>query len=265
MAARKRKRIANQKKNKFNAQRVIKPVLKMALFPVIIFLIIIASFFFLRNVIVNSDYFNIKNVVIVNPAVYGQLRTEEVLNLVNGKSIFRFDTRMIARQLKRNHPEFKNIIIKRILPDTIEAEIVPRGPIALIEAGDYYMIDKKGIVISKEDSTVSGMPIVTGIYFWHRPKEGKAITSDKLDYVFDIIAVFGSNEKLKKFSIFKIDVSNKKDPSIYLEFGLEIKTGPDDLTEKISKLAVVLNDKKVNLDNLRYIDLRFKDPVLGPK
>jgi cell division septal protein FtsQ len=61
-----------------------------------------------------------------------------------------------------------------------------------------------------------------------------------------------------------LDVSDRDNIVINI-YGAEIKMGQEDFTRKIYQMKNIMNDPKINMKDIKYIDLRFEDPVIAPK
>ena len=46
---------------------------------------------------------------------------------------------------------------------------------------------------------------------------------------------------------------------------LKIIMDEDDLDHELKMLSLVLSQAKVDANNIKYIDMRFKEPILGKK
>ncbi len=70
---------------------------------------------------------------------------------------------------------------------------------------------------------------------------------------------------LKGYQIKRIDASSLANLAFYILENIEIKIGPNDIGNKLSLLNSVLAQIKGDLNRIRYIDLRFKEPVIKYK
>ena len=62
-----------------------------------------------------------------------------------------------------------------------------------------------------------------------------------------------------------IHVDNLLKIYFHLSNGLQVIVDQERIDQKIKLLAFVLAQKKIDLEQTKYIDLRFKEPVLGKK
>ena len=73
-------------------------------------------------------------------------------------------------------------------------------------------------------------------------------------------------EGLSNYKIKKIDVVNALNLSVFIqdigpEF-LEVKLGADNIKYKLALLGGLIAAASKDIGNIKYIDLRFKDPVI---
>jgi len=117
----------------------------------------------------------------------------------------------------------------------------------------------------------AGLPVVTGLetkVFGPRP--GKAYNISELVLVLHILKEIGKNSLLKDCKLIRIDVSDIANSSIFLPCPnpspgpceLEVKLGRDKIKDKVNIMAGLLIDAKNDSSSIKYIDLRFKDPVI---
>jgi cell division septal protein FtsQ len=112
------------------------------------------SNYILRNVsVISNGYWNSKNKVISN-----------FLKLKIGKdNIFKLDLKKInAKSL--DLPGVKNCETKRILPDTVQINLIERVPRAKISRHNAYLVDEDGIILMKKYCMTSAqsLPLITG-------------------------------------------------------------------------------------------------------
>ncbi|MCK4462997.1 MAG: cell division protein FtsQ, partial [Candidatus Omnitrophica bacterium] len=134
-----------------------------------------------------------------------------------------------------------------------------------IKAFKYFPVDEEAVVLSPQSEAKEGLPIITGISIWARPKKGEILRSNRINSALALLKGINESKILTEYEVERIDVSNIRNITFYLDNGLEIKIGHGNLREKLKKLSIILSDPKIDINNLKYVDLRFKDAVLGPK
>jgi len=112
-------------------------------------------------------------------------------------------------------------------------------------------------------------------------KAGKRYTSPELTLALNIIGELKSNRFLKSYKIRRVDVTNLQNAAFFIPFlalsadkvqpqqgsprsleGLEVRIGTDNIKNKMMMLAGIFLQSKNDILNIKYVDLRFKDPVI---
>ncbi len=246
-------------------RNIVFTLLKKSIIPLMAICLVLFLYQGIKLIFVKSPYFKISRIDIIPGTDLVNLDKSEVLESLKGKNIFTVDIKNTARAIHTDYPELKKVVVKRVMPDMLQVVIVPRIPVALIKAFKYFPVDEEAVMLSPQSDVKEGLPIITGISIWARPKKGEILRSDRINSALALLKGIKESKILTEYSLQRIDVSNIRNIAFYLDNALEIKIGHGDLREKLKKLSMVLNDPKIDIDNLEYIDLRFKDTVLGPK
>ncbi|MCK5450544.1 MAG: cell division protein FtsQ/DivIB, partial [Candidatus Omnitrophica bacterium] len=181
------------------------------------------------------------------------------------KNIFVVDPEQVRILAKKRLSHLKKIEVKRLLPDTLEIEIVSREPVAVLDTSGGIVIDSEGIVLAVGD-VPENLPKIKGLsFFFGRPEKGEKIEKSSLDK--GLVLIRGLKNKLQKKHmklIDYVDISDKRNTIIV--FGdVVIKMGEDRFSLKIEALKEILADPNVKLKDIGYIDLRFSEAVISVK
>lgn len=251
-----------KKKNRTQSKRIEpkKIPTKKISYAIIALAVVLAGYLFIRN----SGYFKVETVKIIDAKNAAQINTKDLLKLYKGRNIFSIDIRSLSSQIKNDYPVVKDAIVRRILPNRLEIDIVARIPIAKIKSYEYFPIDRSGIVLSPEIKT-GNLPVIIGFSMWLRPRVGQKLENNKLENAFLLIDALNQTNVFSDYSVTTIDTSNYNNLSFYMENGTEVKIGGEDFLERLKKLKQTFSNPKMDKDNIKYIDLRFRDVVIGPK
>jgi hypothetical protein len=139
-----------------------------------------------------------------------------------------------------------------------------RSPLAFVKLYRYFYVDENCVLFDRRTGQeVPDLPVITGLETKiFGAKSGKKYNVKELGLALDIIKELNNNKALRDYKIKVIDVSNPMNSSVFLEGGLEIKIGQEDLGKRINLLSTLLTNMKNDLKQIKYIDLRFKDPVI---
>ncbi|UCD55533.1 MAG: cell division protein FtsQ/DivIB [Candidatus Omnitrophota bacterium] len=237
---------------KFNVKRILRVA--------VIFVLIAAIYLFLGN----SRYFKLDTIEVIDKSHATTLKADNLLPMYEGRNIFRIDIDSLSAQIKRDTPTIKHAIVKKILPNKLEIDIVPRVPIAKIKSHGYFPIDRTGMILSPDIKTEK-LPVIMGFSVWLNPKVGTKLENPQVRNAFLLIDALEESAVLSDYAISAIDVSNYRNLSFYLEDGIEVKIGSEDFLDRLYRLRTTFAKPELDKENIKYIDLRFKDVVIGPK
>ncbi len=239
---------------------------KVSLLQPLLVLLVVGFFFFIGAKkaffwVKNSSYFRVARVTCSTPSRAKSL--ERFLYLKN-QSIFNVDLAHVQKQLEWSYPEVGEIRVLKRFPDEICIVLKERKPFAALALGaNSFLIDRQGFIVSKDISSQGAFPLVRGLP--SPPKTvslGQRIVSSNLEVALNIIDLFNRNKALARFVIVKMDVGNLSRISFFLGEQLEVVIDNEGAQEKINTLGVILEKAKLDWERIRYIDLRFQEPVI---
>ncbi|MCX5705927.1 MAG: hypothetical protein NTZ92_07725 [Candidatus Omnitrophica bacterium] len=228
------------------------------------------------NALMTSEYFKVREVI----ASEGNANA---LSYFKGKNIFSIDLEREAWAISQVNPDCRKVVLVRNLPDRIIVHFNRRKPVALIKLYKEFVIDDEGVLLNVQGSPEeANLPMIVGLETKiFGAKAGKRYTSPELTLAQNIIGELKSNKFLKSYKIRRIDVTNLQNASFFIPFlassadkvqpqrgspkaidGLEVKIDPDNIKNKIMMLAGIFLQSKNDIINIKYVDLRFKDPVI---
>lgn len=80
----------------------------------------------------------------------------------------------------------------------------------------------------------------------------------------DLLRELKKAKFLKNYGANRIDAGDLENLSFYLASGVEVRIGPENFKDRLETLSRTLKDPRLVMDKIKYIDLRFKDVVIGP-
>jgi len=247
--------------------------------PVVLVLIILLALGFILGyiwrILTTAEYFRVKDIV-----------SKEVLNVdlsyLKGKNIFSLDLPQEAANIRENCLDCSRIRLARVLPDRIFVELIRRKPLAFIKLYRYFAIDEDGFIFqSSLAPDDAGLPVITGLETKvFGPKPGKRYESRELSAALLILKEAAKARLLNDFKIQKLNVGGVDNITVQIpipqgaqvsyanwktpkekEF-IEIKFGQGNIRDKVVIMAGLINQEKRNLRSIKYIDLRFNEPVI---
>jgi hypothetical protein len=244
----------------------------------IVIIILLALCFILGyiwRILTTAEYFRVKDIV-----------SKEVLSVdlsyLKGKNIFELNLPQEAANIAGGCPDCSRIRLARVLPDRIFVELIKRKPLAFIKLYRYFAIDEDGFIFqSTLEPDNAGLPVITGLETKvFGPKPGKRYASSELSAALLILKEAAQSRLLNNYKIQKLNVGGVNDITVQIpiqqgsqasyagwqapkknEF-LEIKFGQGNIRDKVVIMAGLINQEKRNLGSIKYIDLRFNEPVI---
>ena len=226
----------------------------------VIFALITAMYLFFGN----SLYFKLNNIEVIDKSHASMLNAGELLTTYKGRNIFGIDINSLSAQIKRDSPAIKNAIVKRMLPNKLEIDIIPRIPVAKIQSLRDFSVDRAGVVLPPDIKT-GKLPLIRGFSMWLRPKVGTRLENPKIQSAFLLLDALEESSTLSDYTVTAIDVSSYRNLSFYLENGIEVKIGSEDFLDRLNRLKTTLAKPGLDKENIKYIDLRFEGVVIVPK
>lgn len=232
------------------------------------------SFVSIKHAFLETGYFIVKGVEL---ELYGETRYLRSSSLTGfndknivGVNIFFIDLKAFKEEIELAHPEFKDVIVRRLLPNKLIVRARMRKAVAQIRSDRYYPVDAKGVLLPDvKNFPDSELPLIIGISAnpakIQRANFGN-FDGEKIAKALDIIKEMREREELSKYKLKSVDATDPGNFSFFLErSNVEIKIGNSDFKNRLSTLATVLEQLGSDIDKFKYIDLRFEDPIIGPR
>ncbi|MFA5287020.1 MAG: hypothetical protein WC394_01960 [Candidatus Omnitrophota bacterium] len=248
----------------------VKPLIISA----IIIVVVVFVVGYVWEALTTSDYFNVKG--IINRA---ELNSD--FSYLKGRNIFTLDLNEESLSIAKKCPDCLKVRLTRVLPDRLFVQFIRRKPIAIVKLYRYFVVDQYGVFIgSVYNLGELNLPLVTGLetkLFGITP--GKKCVAKELVLALTIIKEFNKSALMRGYRIQKIDVGTADDITIFIPVNsnkdlysqwkapgreniLEVRISQGNILEKIAVISGLMNQEKRNLGNIKYIDFRFKEPVI---
>jgi len=234
-----------------------KPFLIILLIGFFCFVGVRKAFFFVKN----SSYFQVHRITCSVPS---RAKSLQKFLYLKDESIFDVNLGGLQKQLEWSFPEVGAIRVFKRFPDEILIVFKERPPYAAVLLGsNYFLIDRQGFTVSKDPSSQGMFPLIRGLPSpLKNAALGQRIASEQLQMALKILDLFSQNKALRPFVIGKIDIGNLSRISFYLGDQLEVVIDKENIQDKINTLGVILEKAKLDWERIRYIDLRFQEPVI---
>ena len=189
-------------------------------------------------------------------------------NSLIGANIWTVDLDEVAGQLQRQAPWFKTVRVIRQLPDTLQVEAIARSPIAQVRLNAWYPVDREGFIMPEgHDAPPTGLVQLLGADTPKVPlRAGQPNASERLQLALRVLDTVRHSRAGAARRVNAIDVSDPNQISLLLEDGTEVRCGAEDqLGIQLGRLRSALEQLARRQVDVRYIDVRFQDPVVSPR
>jgi len=209
----------------------------------------------------SSPLFEIKDVMIDRSIGFIDLRS---LKDLKGNNIFKVDIRKIDRQIAQRYPYIAQLRVVRQLPDRILILAKKREPLMQIFIRKKYLIlDTEGVALYYTLQPAA-LPQIYGIPLEHDWLFlGGHIRGPELSKVVDILDAFKASPYLRKWRIHAVQAENLSKIDLLVGENMHVILDQEDTQDKIDVLQMLISANKIDLNQVKYIDLRFKEPVIA--
>ncbi len=241
--------------------------------PAIILLAISLLLGYIWKVLSTSDFFSVKKVMVRNSA--------QSFDYLKGRNIFSLDLGSESRREMLKCADCRKIRFLKILPDCLIVDFVKRKPVAIAKFYKNYVVDGEGFFFTPAGSIEEAeLPVIYGLETKiFGPKPGVKYKRPEIDLALSIIKEFNANRSLRHFTLKRVDVAGTQNASIFILlpkqavdytrpvplvgwYGFEVRIGEGSIKQKMMILGGLLIQAEKELQNIKYIDLRFKEPVI---
>ena len=216
---------------------------------------------------VNSPTFELRQVRILNMGTLTPEQAFRFSELRRGENLIHLDLVNVQQVIKRKHPEFKEVLVRRVLPNRIEVILKRRTPVAQIAFGRYVQVDKDLVILPGSSAVpFKNLTIIEGASV---PGEGLyvgvSIQDARARKAIKLAEWIKQSNILRQHALTKIDIGSPKNISLFVDSDIEIRIGGSHLIERFKILDQTLKTVALDRSKIRYIDLRFDDVVIGPR
>ena len=197
-----------------------------------------------------------------------RLTREEVIGLAGvrpGDDMLSLRLRRIGEQLSKN-PWVEKVRVRRYFPHVLALEVTEREPVAVINMGFLYYVDKNGEVFKTlNEGDNLDYPVVTGISEEDMSKD-PAGSKEALKKVCDLVALLSSRSVFRLTDISEIHYGKGFGFTLFTtDAGVPVKLGNSSFNEKLDRLARIYDGLQPQMSGLAYIDLDFNDRIIVKK
>jgi len=155
-----------------------------------------------------------------------------------------------------NHPWIDTAVIWRELPGTIRVHIRERHPIALVLAGNLYLVDHDGKVIDTfdHDPKYASLPVLTGI--------NEVSNEGEIRQALQFVSALSEDPKVLN-QVSEINYYDGQNTIVYLRgFSFGLLVSKDGILPMIKKFIDYSELIKKNFTDVKVVDLRYQSQII---
>ncbi|MBL0226638.1 MAG: FtsQ-type POTRA domain-containing protein [Geobacteraceae bacterium] len=218
-----------------------------------------------KRAIDSTTFFRLKNIEVSSAK---RLTQEEILALVGveaGQDMSRMNLKRMGEQLAQN-PWVETVRIHRYFPDRLSISITEREPLAIVNMGYIYYLDRKGTVFKVlNQGDKLDYPVVTG-FSEEEMNSNPAVTREALKTTCELLGILQEKGSFILADVSEIHYDKGYGFTLFTNSGaLPVKVGAGDFSAKIDRFARIYKDLMVQRASLQYIDLDYLDKIVVKK
>ena len=154
-------------------------------------------------------------------------------------------------------------MVKRF-PNQVSVLAKQRVPYAQLQIQDKIVVlDREAVILSLEDKKDKNLPDIVGTKL-KNPKLvlGMPLKGSDIWLTLKIIKLFSANSAFDPYVIKGVNIENLSKIHFTLSNQLDVIIDRDKIAQKIRVLGIVLAQDRLDLGDVKYIDLRLKEPII---
>ena len=185
-----------------------------------------------------------------------------------GRNIWSLDLPSVAADLRDQQPWLKEVRVVRRLPNVVEVQTQIRQPVAQVKLEKWYPVDADGVFLPVP---VSDTDLTLPKFFGVRnsktsAKPGIPSADEALQLALRVMRSVQSSSALASRHLEAVDVSDPMGIRLMLDGETEVRCGAEEeLASHLDRLKTALKTVDHEEMSVRYIDVRFQDPVVAPR
>jgi len=194
-----------------------------------------------------------------------RLSRDEVIALAGvrpGDDMLGLRLSRIGEQVGKN-PWIEKIRVHRYFPHTLAIDITEREPVAVVNLGCLYYVDRKGDVFKPlTDGDRLDFPVLTGFSEDDLGKDPKGFR-EGIAASLQLLGLLKEKAPFPLADISEIHYGKGYGFTLFtVRGGVPVRLGNGNLEEKLTRLARIYRDLLVQLPQLQYIDLDYTDKII---
>jgi cell division protein FtsQ len=225
-------------------------------------LVVAALALWLGRVLVASEWLQVQHIVIRGHARLSAAQVEDLVAGLRHENILGVALDEYQQRLLES-PWIARAILSRVLPTTIDVDIVERTPMAIARLGrQLYLVDVAGVIIGEygTDHRDVDLPIVDGLVT-SPASRGPLVDADRVRLTGQLLHAFEDRPDLGR-RLSQVDVSNARDAVVMLDDDPTwLHLGTERFVERLMTYLDLAPTLRERFDEIDAVDLRFDERV----
>ena len=218
--------------------------------------------FFVTQLLLASDLFRVNQITVQGNHRLTEQQVEALSDIEIGINTFSLDLELIGNKIEEN-PWVEKAQVQRIFPRQVVISLQERQPVAIINLGYLYYIDKQGEVFKVLGAGDSlDFPVVTGFNY----ERAQSHDQEYARYLRQIVGLLENLQNRHLFTLEQVsEIHHEENGSLSLftlAGGAEIKLGYSGFKKKLDRLERIYTQLQPKLQLLDYIDLNVDEKVI---
>jgi cell division septal protein FtsQ len=181
--------------------------------------------------------------------------------LPTGESMFKLDLKGAADKVKRMD-WVERVFIERRLPRSILVSIKERQPVALLERGEIYGVDREGRVLPAAPLLLrEDLPLISGLAL-STDAVGTTREAESLRPALDFLAFLRKKDPALAQDVSEVNLSEEDSLKVTFMDGLQARFNPPVSEGELKRMALVVSDLQERGRKAATMDFRYRDLVL---
>ena len=199
-----------------------------------------------RLLFTNNEVFTVRELVLKSDgALATPARLREWAGVSEGMNMFDLSIEAVQGKLEGRIPIIEKAVVRRELPDRLVIEVTERQALARLgkdRHGIPLAIDRHGYLLGPS-SRKSGLPVVVG-HGQAGMRPGKYVGNPEMQKALEALTICDTTRVGNYLDIITVGIGNPEFLDIRLRNGERILLGPDQMEQRLRKVAAILQASK---------------------
>ena len=191
-----------------------------------------------------------------------------------GTNLWTLDIRTLAEELQQQQPWLKEVRVVRQPPNAIRIDAIPRMAVAQVRLDRWYPVDRDGFILP--EASIEPSPQLIRVEGFERGSNalriGKDNTDERLRLALRVLAKLRRAPPSISRRLAAVNVADPRQIRFLIDLPAstdgpaEVRCGSEEeLDAHLQRLHAALKAVTKQPFGVRYIDVRFHEPVIGPR